>query len=102
MKGRLAFTVNEEAVDVLAEDYKTRSKSCAKTSPTGTSMAASWRCGAAQCWPMAGALSCLMLAVECGRTSPPSKGWPRTEGCIRKRVLSPTLTAQCGYCTPAF
>jgi aerobic carbon-monoxide dehydrogenase small subunit len=105
MKVRLAFTVNNEPVDVLADDYKTLLEVLREDLQlTGTKHGCELgECGA--CAVMVDGqpvLSCLVLAVE-------SEGRQITtvEGLAADGRLHPLQecfadlgAAQCGYCTP--
>lgn len=105
MKVRLRFSVNNETIDVLVEDYKTLLEVLREDLQlTGTKHGCELgECGAcaviADGQPM---LSCLMLAVECeGRQI------TTVEGLAEGGQLHPLQecfadlgAAQCGYCTP--
>ena len=105
MKVRLTLTVNDEAIEVLVDDYKTLLEVLREDLQlTGTKHGCELgECGAcaviADGHPM---LSCLMLAIECeGRRI------TTVEGLAEGGRLHPLQecfadlgAAQCGYCTP--
>ena len=105
MKARLTCTVNNEPVDVIADDYKTLLEVLREDLQlTGTKHG----CELGECGACAvlvdgqPVLSCLMLAVESvGRTI------TTVEGLVEDGRLHPLQdcfadlgAAQCGYCTP--
>ena len=105
MKVRLSLSINNEAVDVLADDYKTLLEVLREDLQlTGTKHGCELgECGAcaviADGQPM---LSCLMLAVECD-----GREITTVEGIAEGAALHPLQecfadlgAAQCGYCTP--
>lgn len=105
MKVRLAFTVNGEPVDVLADDYKTLLEILREDlGLTGTKHGCELgECGACAVLvdgqPL---LSCLMLGAETE-----GRGITTVEGLTADGRLHPLQecfadlgAAQCGYCTP--
>ena len=105
MKARLTCTVNNEPVDVIADDYKTLLEVLREDLQlTGTKHG----CELGECGACAvlvdgqPVLSCLMLAIESvGRTI------TTVEGLVEDGRLHPLQdcfadlgAAQCGYCTP--
>ena len=105
MKLRLAFTVNGEAVDVLAEDYKTLLEVLREDLQlTGTKHG----CELGECGACAvlvdgqPVLSCLIVAAELA-----GRRIETVEGLTANGRLHPLQecfadlgAAQCGYCTP--
>ena len=105
MKVRLAFTVNEEPVDVLADDYKTLLEVLREDlGLTGTKHGCELgECGACAVLvdgqPL---LSCLVLAVESeGRQVTTIEGLA-VDGRLHplQECFADLGGAQCGYCTP--
>ena len=105
MKVRLTCTVNEEAVDVLADDYKTLLEVLREDLQlTGTKHG----CELGECGACAvlldgqPVLSCLVLAVESvGRQITTVEGLA-ADGRLHplQECFADLGAAQCGYCTP--
>ena len=105
MKLRLAFTVNGEAVDVLAEDYKTLLEVLREDLQlTGTKHG----CELGECGACAvlvdgqPVLSCLIVAAElAGRRIETVEGLT-ADGRLHplQECFADLGAAQCGYCTP--
>ena len=105
MKLRLAFTVNGEPVDVLADDYKTLLEVLREDLQlTGTKHGCELgECGAcAVLVDGAPVLSCLLVAAELA-----GRRIETVEGLVTNGRLHPLQdcfadlgAAQCGYCTP--
>jgi aerobic-type carbon monoxide dehydrogenase small subunit (CoxS/CutS family) len=105
MKMRFTCRVNDEPVDVLADDYKTLLEVLREELQlTGTKHGCELgECGAcAVLLDGAPVLSCLVLAVECG-----GRQVATVEGLAANGELHPLQecfadhgAAQCGYCTP--
>ena len=105
MKIRLTCTVNQEPVDVLADDYKTLLEVLREDLQlTGTKHGCELgECGACAVWvdgqPV---LSCLVLAVESeGRNITTVEGLA-SDGRLHplQECFADLGAAQCGYCTP--
>lgn len=106
MKVRFTCTVNQESVDLLADDYKTLLEVLREDlGLTGTKHGCELgECGACSVLvdgePV---LSCLMLAVECeGRRIETVEGLA-SNGRLHplQECFADLGAAQCGYCTPA-
>jgi carbon-monoxide dehydrogenase small subunit len=106
MKIRFTCTVNQESVDLLADDYKTLLEVLREDlGLTGTKHGCELgECGACSVLvdgePV---LSCLMLAVECeGRRVETVEGLA-SNGRLHplQECFADLGAAQCGYCTPA-
>jgi len=105
VKTRLVCTVNQEPVDVLADDYKTLLEVLREDLQlTGTKHG----CELGECGACAvlvdgqPVLSCLVLAVECaGRTITTVEGLA-ADGRLHplQDCFADLGAAQCGYCTP--
>ena len=105
MKARLTCTVNNEPVDVMADDYKTLLEVLREDLQlTGTKHGCELgECGAcAVLMDGVPVLSCLVLGVECG-----GRDITTVEGLVEDGRLHPLQdcfadlgAAQCGYCTP--
>jgi aerobic-type carbon monoxide dehydrogenase small subunit (CoxS/CutS family) len=105
MKARITCTVNNEPVDVMADDYKTLLEVLREDLQlTGTKHG----CELGECGACAvlvdgvPVLSCLMLGVECS-----GRHITTVEGLVEDGQLHPLQdcfadlgAAQCGYCTP--
>ena len=105
MKARLTFTVNDEPVDILAEDYKTLLEVLREDlALTGTKHGCELgECGACAVLvdgqPL---LSCLVLGVEsAGRQITTVEGLA-ADGRLHplQECFADLGSAQCGYCTP--
>ena len=105
MKARLTFTVNEEPVDILAEDYKTLLEVLREDlGLTGTKHGCELgECGACAVLvdgrPL---LSCLVLAVESQGTRITTVEDLAADGTLHplQECFADLGSAQCGYCTP--
>ena len=105
MKVRLAFTTNDEPVDVLAEDYKTLLEVLREDlGLTGTKHGCELgECGACAVLvdgkPL---LSCLLLAVECEGARVTTVEGLASDGRLHplQECFADLGAAQCGYCTP--
>jgi carbon-monoxide dehydrogenase small subunit len=105
MKIRLTLTVNGEAVDALADDYKTLLEVLREDlGLTGTKHGCELgECGACAVLvdgqPL---LSCLVLAVECEGRSVTTVEGLAADGQLHplQECFADLGAAQCGYCTP--
>jgi carbon-monoxide dehydrogenase small subunit len=105
MKVRLTFTVNDEPVDVLVDDYKTLLEVLREDCGlTGTKHGCELgECGA--CAVLADGtpvLSCLMLAVELNGARITTVEGLAADGRLHplQECFADLGAAQCGYCTP--